>query len=418
MNNSDQHEESIAAKKPHKVLFFFLPSVIILLAVFVAVVMVKTKPTARRQPPGERITQVTLMTMKSVAEPLVLRAAGTVTPAQHIALKPRVGGEVVWINPRFISGGRVEAGDELLRIDDSDYRFVAEIRKAELAQAELAHKLELGQQDIARHEWNLIENRDAATPLDEALALRGPHLKSAEAKLESAKAALERAELDLARTHIKAPFNGVVISRDVDIGEQVSTQTQLGRLAGTDEYWIEATIPVDHLKWITRPDVEGNGGAKVKVRPAGGIRSESVWEGRVLEVRPDLESKGRLAQLLLSVRDPLDVTTRPQNDIPLLLGSYVRVEIEGPAVEGVFRLPSPAIHDGATVWLMVDERLQIRPVGILWRNTDTVLINDGLADGDLVVVSDIAAPVPGMRLEEEHPLTVSGIEKPDEAHKQ
>lgn len=417
MKDLNERSNGEAPKRPHKVLFFFLPSIIIVLAVAIAVIMVKTKPQARRQPPGERITQVTLMTLTSSAERIVLSANGTVAPAQRVSLKPRVSGEVVWINPRFLPGGRFDAGEELLRVDDSDYRLAVEARKAELAQAELAYSLELGQQDIAQHEWNLIEDRSAATELDEELTLRRPHLKSAEAKLESAKAALERAGLDLARTRVKAPFRGVVVTRDVDIGEQVGTQTQLGTIAGTDEYWIDATVPVDQLRWIKEADADGRGGSPVRVLPGGGIRADAEWAGRVLNVKPDLESRGRLARVLVSVKDPLNGGAGRSNEMPLLIGSYVRLEIEGGEAENVFRLPDAAIHDGVNVWIMSNERLEIRPVSLLWRGSDSVLVNDGLADGELVVVSDIAAPVPGMRLEEEHPLTVSPAAKPREAVK-
>lgn len=416
MNDVNERDATGAPKRPRKVLFFFLSPAIIILSVLIAVIMVKTKPKARRQAPGERVTQVTLSTLQSASERIVLRAAGTVVPAQQVSLKPRVSGEVVWLSPKFIPGGRFDEGDELLRIDDSDYGFVVETRKAELAQAELAYKLELGQQDIARYEWNLIGDRSTATAMDEELSLRQPHLKSAKAKLESAKAALERAELDLARTRIQAPFNGVVLSRDVDVGEQVSAQVQLGALAGADEYWIEATLPVDQLRWVEVPDPAGAGGASAKVRPAGGVRAAAEWDGRVIEVKPDLESKGRLAQLLVSVRDPLDRAARPNNEIPLLIGAYVNLEMDGPSLDGLHRLPAAAIHDGRMVWIMADGRLEFRPVEILWRDADAVLISGGLTNGERAVVSGIAAPVPGMRLEEEHALTISAGAKTAEAH--
>lgn len=416
MNDVNERDATGAPKRPRKVLFFFLSPAIIILSVLIAVIMVKTKPKARRQAPGERVTQVTLSTLQSASERIVLRAAGTVVPAQQVSLKPRVSGEVVWLSPKFIPGGRFDAGDELLRIDDSDYGFVVETRKAELAQAELAYKLELGQQDIARYEWNLIGDRSTATAMDEELSLRQPHLKSAKAKLESAKAALERAELDLARTRIQAPFNGVVLSRDVDVGEQVSAQAQLGALAGADEYWIEATLPVDQLRWVEVPDPAGAGGASAKVRPAGGVRAAAEWDGRVIEVKPDLESKGRLAQLLVSVRDPLDRAARPNNEIPLLIGAYVNLEMDGPSLDGLHRLPAAAIHDGRMVWIMADGRLEFRPVEILWRDADAVLISGGLTNGERAVVSGIAAPVPGMRLEEEHALTISAGAKTAGAH--
>ncbi|MDZ4199367.1 MAG: efflux RND transporter periplasmic adaptor subunit [Kiritimatiellia bacterium] len=397
-------------------LYRVLPPALVLAAIAVSVILVKTRPRAIQKPPAERVAQVSLMPLAATAEPIHLQAAGTVIPARQVSLKPRVSGEVIWLHPRLRPGGRIAEGDELFRLDDSDYRLALETRRSELAQAELAFKLELGQQDIARHEWALIEDRTAATGLDQELTLRKPHLRSAEARLKSAQAALERAELDLARTRIRAPFNGVVLDREAEVGEQVSPQTQLARIVGTDVYWVEATLPADHLRWIEREEAEGRGGSEAIILPAGGIRSDTQWTGRVIEIQPALETQGRMARILIAVRQPLDSESSAPPPLPLLLGAYVRVQILGPLVSPVFRLPVTALHDGHRVWILSDGRLEIRSVEPFWRDSQSVLIREGLAEGERLVVSNIAAPVPGMRLEEERPLT-SFDERPAEGAK-
>ena len=84
---------------------------------------------------------------------------------------------------------------------------------------------------------------------------------------------------------------------------------------------------------------------------------------------------------------------------PLLIGSYVRTEIEGLAIPDVVVLRREYLRDGGNVWVMNNSgALEIRPVEIVFRNRETVYVSKGLSDGDRVISSDIPAPVEGMPL--------------------
>jgi virulence-associated protein VagC len=94
----------------------------------------------------------------------------------------------------------------------------------------------------------------------------------------------------------------------------------------------------------------------------------------------------------------------------LLIGEYVRVLIEGEELSDVYRIPRSAIRNDREVWIVNEEnKLTIRPVETIWRDEDSVVVQDGLKSGELLVVSDIAGPVAGMPLR---------IEQPDEARQE
>ncbi len=287
-------------------------------------------------------------------------------------------------------------GETLLKLDPVDYELALTLRKTEVEQAALSYAKELGMQEVARHEWDLIDSREEVSKLQKELVLRKPHLEVAKAALESAKAALRQAELNLERTQIPAPFDAVVLTRSVDVGAQVSAQTVLAQLAGTGEFWVEATLPVDQLHWIDLPSgPKGQGSpAEISVRTARG--GDAVWTGSVLRLKSQLEAKGRLAQLLISIPDPL----APAADrSPLLLDSHVQVDLLGPDLEEVFVLPRQAIRDGTQVWLMnAENRLEIRPVVLLWGDAERVAVRDGLQEGEQLVISDLPSPAPHMLL--------------------
>jgi RND family efflux transporter MFP subunit len=300
------------------------------------------------------------------------------------------------MDPAFLPGGRITAGAVILKLDPVDYELAVTLRQAEVEQATLNLAKEQGMQEVARHEWDLIDSREKVSPQQKELILRKPHLEAAQAALDSAQAALRQAELNLERTAVRAPFDAVVLSKAVDVGAQVTAQTSLGQLAGTDEFWVEATLPVDQLHWIGLPDGPEAKGAPVDISIRTGQGETAVWKGYVKQLKSQLESKGRLAQLLLSIPDPL---ASEEGRPTLLLDSHVQVELAGPELTDVFVLPRRAIHDGRDVWLLNDEsHLEIRPVDLLWSDADQVVVRDGLQAGEQLVVSDLSAPAAGMPL--------------------
>jgi hypothetical protein len=167
---------------------------------------------------------------------------------------------------------------------------------------------------------------------------------------------------------------------------------------GTDAYWIQASLPVDRLGWIEIPKRSGDPGAQVTVHYGGGRWTRT---GRIIKLLSDLEPGGRMARILIEVDDPLDLhreasdaqASRP----PLLIGEYVRMEIQGAEVADVFRIPREALRDGDDVWIADrDDTLAIRRVAPIWRGGDAVLVAEGLAEGERLVVTALPAPVAGM----------------------
>jgi hypothetical protein len=179
----------------------------------------------------------------------------------------------------------------------------------------------------------------------------------------------------------------------VDIGSQVSGQEKLAELVGTDEYWIQASIPVERLSWIKIPRNSAESGSKVRVL----YRNTDERAGRVIKLLGALETEGRMARILVEVQDPLGLKTAGNNQLPLLIGEYVRIEIEGRRLQNVYRIPRAALRDDANLWIVSnDGKLDIRKVDIVWRDTQTVLLREGLEPDERLIVSDLPSPIKGM----------------------
>ena len=326
-------------------------------------------------------------------------AMGTVVPAREVELRAQVSGKVLSLHPEFIEGGYIIKDAEILKIDPVDYQLTVTLAQAKVKDAESALELAEEEANAAKEEWRLLNEGDANTnDKPPPLVAKEPQLAAAQARLKADQAELKKAELDLQRTSVRAPFNGIVRSKSVEVGSLVTPQDPLAELVGVDEYWIQVSVPVDYLRWISVPKRKGKKGSQVRVVHRNGYERT----GEVIELLGDLETEGRMARILVAVKDPLGLEDSDQSTHPLLIGDYVRVRIEGSPLSQVFRIPRVALRDNDTIWVVGDDStLDIRPVKIIWRDTQTVFLDQGLDPGDRVIVSDLAAPVEGMKIQME-----------------
>ncbi len=374
-----------------------LPVICVIAAVVIAIILIKTRPKAQRQKPAQQARLVTVETAQQTNHQISVSAMGKVIPAKRITLSPEVSGRIVFVNPLVIPGGAIHKGQTLLRIDARDYEAVVKQRQSEVAKAQLNLKLEQGNQLVAQQEYEMLE--DIIQDQDQELVLRKPHLQEAQTALEAAKAALAKAQLDVVRCTVTAPFNAVIQDKFVDVGAQVTVSSSLLTLMGTDEYWVEAKVWVSQLHWITVPENNQQPGARVKIFNSTVWEPDTYREGRVVRLLGQLEEAGRLAQLLISVKDPLVLESDSPDVPPVLVDSFVRVEIEGITLEGVFGVKRDYLRDGDNIWIMNDDnQMEIRPVNVVFREKQMVYLSDGLHAGDRIVTTDISAPVDGMLL--------------------
>jgi len=362
-------------------------------------VLFATEPEAKR----EGATKETAMLVETVEvrrdtfRPTIV-ATGVVEPSRDIVASPRVGGQIVEVSPGFVPGGFVREGEVLVRIDPSDYANTLAQRRSELAQAEADFDVEMGRQNVARQDYELLQ-----TDLDdasEALVLREPQLATARARVASARAAVRQAELEWERTAVRAPFDAHVLERGTNVGSHVHQGDMIGRLVGIDSYWVIAAVPVNKLPWMSFPE-NGEAGSRVEVRHRTAWPEGVVREGEVHRLIGALEGQTRLARVLITVDDPL-VRDDDAGDLPpLMLGSFVEVRIEADPVVDVVRLQREHLRTNDTVWVMVDGVLRVRSVDVVVRDAESVYVHEGLDDGDRIVTTNLSTVVDGAPLRTE-----------------
>ncbi len=323
-----------------------------------------------------------------------IQVLGTVEPAKEITLSPQVSGQVLELSPEFMPGGIVNEGDLLLRIDPADFENTVNMRRSELHQTDAELQLELGQQNVAEQEFELLGQ--TINNSNRALILREPQIASARATIEAAKAAVANAELDLGRTAIRAPFNAQILSRNVNVGSQVAVGEELAQLTGIEEYWVVATVSMRELQWI-RFATRKNVGSPVRLRKPGVWGTGVEREGRVERLIGNLDDGTRLARLIITVEDPLG---RNSDVPPLLIGMIVEANISGRELADVVRVNQDYVRKGDTVWVLKDGKLDIRDINIVHGDKKYAYINQGIESGDRIVATNLATVARGIPLQD------------------
>ena len=355
----------------------------------------KSKRSPKPQDHARTATLVDVRVLAPQDQPRTVRSQGVVTPAARVTVVPQVAGRLVEVHPSLVVGGRIARGERLFRIEAREYVLAVRQAEAQVAQAEFALALERGRKDVAEREWAQLERGGggASEPEGGALARREPHLRAALASLDAAKAALERAQINVGRTNVRAPFDALVVAEEIEVGQVVGPQTRAATLVATDRYEVLVSLPMSDLETLAIP------GAPAVVFH-GGPHKASRRPARVVRILGAVERSGRLARVVLEVREPLATGESPGDPAtPLLLDDFVEVEIAGHTLAGVYEVPRTSLQEGDQVHLMTDrDTLDIRVVQVAWRDRDAVYVAAGLEQGERLVLSPLAAPTRGQPL--------------------
>jgi RND family efflux transporter MFP subunit len=373
-----------------------LPGLITAASVAGAVVMVRSAESAEREPPELPPPLVEHVEVAADAARPRLWGNGVVEPAREATLSPELSGRITYLSPSLVVGGRVKAGEVLLRIDRRNYEIAVKQQRAQVHQRQAELELEQAYGKVAKSEWESMKGADSAGG---RLASRVPQREVAEVLVEAANSALERARLDLDRTAIRAPFNATVRSETVEEGEIATPGQVVATLVGTDALWVRVSIPVEHLGLIGVPGQGAGEGARARVVQHLGGRGTVERPGRVIRLVNELDPESRTAQVLVEVERPFDP---PPGELPLLPGAFVEVELEGQEAQRVIAVPRLAVIEGHHAWVVDDaQRLRKRPLRIGWGDQEQVYVTAGLSAGDRVVVTPPPAALEGMQVRSE-----------------
>lgn len=372
-------------------------AIILVVGILITAFIFLTEPTAKRTGATKETAMLVEVTKvrKGNFHPII-SATGTVQPDQDIILSPRVSGQVLDLSNSFTPGGYVKKGEILLQVDPADYKNILERAESDLRQAMTELNVELGRQEVAKKDYELLE--ETLSDEDKALVLREPQLDAVRARVESAQASVNQAKLNLNRTTIKAPFDALILTRNANVGSQVSPGENLGRMVGIDHYWVITSVPMSKIKWLSFPENQKEKGSEVKIKNRTAWSENQFRTGSLHKLVGALDEQTRLARVIVNVEDPLAQQIDSAGVPKLMIGEFVEVQIEGKEISNVIRLNRDYLRKNDKVWVMKDGRLKIRDVKILLKDSKYAYIEKGLSDDEQVVITNLSTVTDGARL--------------------
>jgi RND family efflux transporter MFP subunit len=303
-------------------------------------------------------------------------AWGFVEPRETIDIRPEIAGKVTEVPAGIFAGAIVKQGDLLFSIDDREYLNTLEEAKADTEQAWQALEIEKGRQAVARSEWEVLADSSQEGSQVSSLALREPQLKEKEAAVQKATARQAQAALDVERTRVTAPCDGVVLGEDLAKGQVLDAGYAAMQIACTDCYQVTAFFSQEYAL------DPGSPAAMIDLGP-------DRYEGTVKSFIPRIDPETRQRQALVTF-DGAEVG----------LGAYASLTLAGPSFSDVAVIPEEALRADGTVWVLGDGgTLEIRNVTVLAQDPTNVVIGQGLTGNEHVILSHIASPLAGMALE-------------------
>jgi membrane fusion protein, multidrug efflux system len=360
-----------------------LPLAFLALAVVVAVALVQARPVAKKEERRVEPPLVRVLTVQPADVAVTVTSQGSIRSRAETTLVAQVGGKIESVSPAFGSGGTFAGGSVLARLDSRDHQVALSQAEAALAQARLRLARENAEAEIAREEWNRLGGGPA-----NPLAVREPQLAEARAAVAAAEASVMQARMNIERTAIRAPYDGVLLEKIADVGQFVGPGTPVARVAASDFAEVELPVAAADLEQV---DLSSNPRVILRADPSG--RGGS-WTGRIVRSGGQLDPATRMLPLIARVERPFDA---PPPLVPLTIGQFVHATIEGRTMRGVITIPRAALRAGNSV-IVVDQtnRISFRPVGVARLTRDSAIIAAGLAPGETIVLSALEAPVEGM----------------------
>ena len=430
---------------------------IFIIALVIVILAVKSRPDIDYKELQFPTKTVEVITVKKLPFRARATAYGNVEPAVLLKAKTEISGKIIYIHPDLKKGASLSKGTVVLRIEPTTFEFTRDQSKAGLTSSqsslkqleieeasskrslEIARKnLNIGQKELERfqvlwekriitrskmdaEEQKVLQLSQQVEELEGRIATFASRKAATAAQIKKSKTQLAQSQDTLGRTEISLPFDARIGTVSVEKGEFVSISNLLFEALGTQAIEINAQLPVSQFSSL----VAGLGKVAVNlqkpedlqaafsqmqigatVRLVGDQQNIAKWQGELLRIGESIDPTRNTISLAVAVNNPYE-NIIPGRRPPLLKGMYVAVEFYAPARD-MLVLPRKALHQGRVYVATADNKLQIRPVNIIHKQGQLVVIGGGIDEGEKIIITDVIPVIEGLPL---NPLQANEYEK-------
>ncbi len=420
--------------------------IVLLAGIATAAFLIKNKPAIEHTDTGMPAKPVDVINVRSIPISPHVRAYGTVEPSIALKSKAQVSGKISYLHPDLQSGASISAGTLVIRIDQEDSKISlnqseADLRanRSSLAQLDEEEKtarrslqyakenLRVGETELARIRgiWNkqLISRSTLDAEEQKVLQLRQStadlqgQLNTFSSRRDALKAQVERASeqvkgqtTTLSRTEIYMPFDARIGDVLVEEGEYVTLGTYLFESLAINRIEVNAQLPVQQMRTLVSTGLlNSNETSKsadlsliikrlklnATVSLVGGS-AEAIWEAELLRFSESVDPIRRTLGIVVAVDSPYQKVI-PGKRPPLIKGMYTAVDLYAPEYSAIV-IPRSALHEGRVFLVNAQQRLEIRPVQVLFQQGDLLVIEAGLNANEQLIINDLIPVIEGMPL--------------------
>jgi len=367
-------------------------------------------PTAQASKRDGDPKPVSVAVVHQASVPRAVDVVGTLAAVDQVTVSSEADGKVEKINADL--GDRVRAGQVLIQLDDEKQRYAYEQQQAALARtlaqygapdpehlpaieetpdakrtkADLAQAEQSYERAAELFKRTLIPQQaldDAKTAVETKKATYDASLHNARnlrASIQASQATMKLAARQLRDAEIRAPFDGYVERRLVNLGELVKAQMPVMAIVRLDPLKVIAEIPEKMAPWIAD-------GRPVELRVDA--YRDRTFTGTVTRISPAVNTSTRAFPFEAIVPNP-EAVLKP--------GTFARVHVESGKVDNVLTLPYAALqyrYGVNRVFVVSGDRLAVRELQVGERLGERIEILSGVKAGEQVAITDVEALADG-----------------------
>lgn len=381
---------------------------------------------------------VDVITAKKLPFRARVMAYGNVEPAVLLKSRTEISGKISFIHPNLKKGASLAKGTVVLRVEPTTFEFSRDQSKAGLTSIQstlkqleieeasskralaIARKnLDISQKELDRFRilWDkrvitrskldaedqkVLQLSQQVEELEGKLSAFSSRKSSTQAQIRKSENQLAQSQDTLGRTEIILPFDARIGKVSVEKGEFVSVGNILFEALGIQAVEINAQLPVSQFSSL----IAGLGRESISLQKpedlqlsvsrmqiganvslVGSNQNQAKWVGELLRIGESVDPTRNTVNVVVAVNNPYK-NIIPGIKPPLLKGMYVAVELYAP-LRDMLVLPRKALHQGRVYVATTDNKLQIRPVEILYTQGQLVVIKAGISGGEKIITTDV-----------------------------
>lgn len=300
---------------------------------------------------AKKINNITVYVIKPEVLENNIKASGTIFSDMETQLKPEIAGRIIKIN--FRDGAQVKKSQLLVKLNDADLQ--AQLKKLKVMEKLYSEK-EIRQNKLLKLGGISIEEYDNTL-----------------SQLQTTQAEIELLKVQIDKTEIKAPFEGVIGLRNVDEGQYVTTSNIIASLQKLNTVKIDFSIPEQYAKLISLNEA-------ISFTVKG---SAEKFKGEIAAIEPKVD---------LSTRTVMVRAKSPNAKNKLIPGSFAEVELSLQKTNNALMIPTEAvipILKGQKVFIYKSGKAKEQKIITGIRTENKIQVTEGIAEGDTIITSGI-----------------------------